>query len=128
VNTPVPQRDPPVSYASTNRPIRNATATDLASNVETVVGRLAMVGFISGATAEVQRGLTIGEQFHISEVPVLLLSVLLLVASYFPISRNARKEPFGYFTPVAETLNGRLAMLGFSSLVVLEAATGAAFF
>lgn len=56
------------------------------------------------------------------------MAILIIAATYYPLSKGAKKEAFGNFTPIAETLNGRLAMIGFGSLLLLEAVTKSAFF
>eukprot|EP00798_Chlamydomonas_sp_ICE-L_P023512 gene23512-biopygen18044 len=41
---------------------------------------------------------------------------------------NKKAESFGPFTPNAELLNGRAAMIGFAALLAFEATNGAAMF
>jgi hypothetical protein len=53
---------------------------------------------------------------------------IFALASLIPIFKNAKKEAFGPLTPAVEQLNGRAAMLGFSSLLIYEAIAGKAFF
>jgi len=96
---------------------------------ETVNGRLAMVGIAWAFFAEIKTGLTVFEQLFYPGQPGLVYFLgavqLLTYASLVPIlngeSTDARS--FGPFTAKAERWNGRLAMVGFFSLLVTEAFT-----
>ncbi|KAG6555708.1 hypothetical protein Mapa_002945 [Marchantia paleacea] len=92
---------------------------------ETINGRLAMVGIVWAAIAERLSGLTVFDQlytqgtglvFYVAVVP------LIAYASIVPMlngeSTDARS--IGPFTARAERWNGRLAMLGFLSLLLTE--------
>jgi hypothetical protein len=93
---------------------------------ETINGRLAMLGFVWAVVAEKMTGLTVLEQLFSPASAGLVYFVgaiqLLTYASLVPImsgeSTDARS--FGPFTAMAERWNGRLAMIGFSALIVTE--------
>jgi len=93
---------------------------------ETINGRLAMLGMVWAFVAEKATGLTVVEQLFSPSTSGLVFFVgavqLFTYASLVPIvngeSTDARS--FGPFTAQAERWNGRLAMLGFFSLVLTE--------
>jgi hypothetical protein len=93
---------------------------------ETINGRLAMFGLVWAFFAEKATGLTVFEQLYTPGQTGLVFFVgavqLFTYASLVPImngeSTDARS--FGPFTARAERWNGRLAMIGFLSLVVTE--------
>jgi len=93
---------------------------------ETINGRLAMLGMVWAFLAEKATGLTVVQQLFNPSTSGLVFFVgavqLFTYASLVPIvngeSTDARS--FGPFTAQAERWNGRLAMLGFFSLVLTE--------
>lgn len=94
---------------------------------ETVNGRLAMVGLVWALVAEKMSGLTVFEQLYTPAggfglVFYVAVVQLITFASVIPIlngeSTDARS--FGPFRAQAERWNGRLAMLGFLSLLLTE--------
>jgi len=93
---------------------------------ETINGRLAMLGLVWAFFAEKATGLTVFDQLYMPGQTGLVFFVgmvqLFTYASLVPImngeSTDARS--FGPFTAQAERWNGRLAMIGFLSLVVTE--------
>ncbi|CAM6029315.1 unnamed protein product [Sphagnum balticum] len=101
---------------------------------ETINCRLAMLGFVWAVVAEKMTGLTVLEQLFSPGSTGLVYFVgaiqLLTYASLVPImngeSTDARR--FGPFTAKAERWNGRLAMIGFFSLIVTELFTHTAVF
>lgn len=95
---------------------------------ETINGRLAMVGFLAGAVAEVRTGLTLEQQALGAGPATVALAALIVYSSLVPMLKAAKTEPFGIFTPAAEATNGRAAMLGFAVLLVLEHSSGVCFF
>lgn len=93
---------------------------------ETINGRLAMLGMVWAFVAEKATGLTVVQQLVNPGTTGLVFFIgavqLFTYASLVPIvngeSTDARS--FGPFTAQAERWNGRLAMLGFFSLVLTE--------
>ncbi|KAL2632158.1 hypothetical protein R1flu_016844 [Riccia fluitans] len=92
---------------------------------ETINGRLAMVGILWAAIAEKMSGLTVFDQLYTQGtglVYYVALVPLIAYASIVPMlngeSTDARS--FGPFTARAERWNGRLAMVGFLSLLLTE--------
>ena len=96
---------------------------------EIINGRLAMLGFVAALGAEFASQETVVQQ--VAEGPkVLIFGTFLLftIASLIPILKGAKKEALGPFTPAAEMLNGRAAMLGIAFLLLSEASQNAPFF
>jgi len=94
---------------------------------ETINGRLAMIGVTSALAAEFTTGIGIKEQVATAPLSIAATFLLFSFASYIPIVRGfTRKEPFanGFWSTKAENWNGRVAMVGFALLIVVEALTG----
>ncbi|KAG6557892.1 hypothetical protein Mapa_000069 [Marchantia paleacea] len=92
---------------------------------ETINGRLAMVGIVWAAIAEKVSGLTVFDQLYTQGTGLVFYVALVPLIAYASIvpmlngeSTDARS--FGPFTARAERWNGRLAMLGFLSLLLTE--------
>ena len=71
---------------------------------------------------------TLAQQLQDAGPAVAGAFLLLITASLIPLSKGAKLEAFGPFTPKAEMLNGRAAMLGFLLLIGFEAGSGTALF
>lgn len=71
-----------------------------------------MVGFFTAFHAELAAPQGVLQQLASAWPQVLLVSALITAASWFPISKGAKKESFGVFTPTAESLNGRMVSEG----------------
>eukprot|EP00884_Botryococcus_braunii_P006256 jgi/Botrbrau1/15631/Bobra.4_1s0016.1 len=95
---------------------------------EIINGRLAMVGIVLGALEESKAGLTIVQQAQTRTIEILVVSMVIVYASLVPILNGAMREPFGKFTPRAEIINARAAMLGFGILLLLESKAKVPFF
>ncbi|QDZ21636.1 chlorophyll A-B binding protein [Chloropicon primus] len=95
---------------------------------ETINGRLAMLGFIAALGAEASSGESIFQQIGDAEPSILFAFIMFAAASLIPIFKGVKKESFAFFSPEAEMLNGRAAMIGFALLIAIEAKSGAAFF
>merc|ERR1711924_172553 len=95
---------------------------------ETINGRLAMLGFIAALGAEASSGETVFQQIGDAEPSILFAFIMFAAASLIPILKGVKKEKFAFFSPEAEMLNGRAAMIGFALLLAIEAKSGAAFF
>lgn len=96
---------------------------------EVINGRLAMLGFAAAVAAELSTGERVSTQFTETPLAIVGVFVLFIVASLIPIFRGANpNEGFGVFNPKAEKINGRAAMIGFASLLVVEYFKGAALF
>jgi hypothetical protein len=102
---------------------------------ETINGRLAMAFLLYGASLEAQTDLTaaqlgsrlLADPLH-WDPKGLALAALVVVASLVPITKGAISEPFGVFTPKAERVNGRAAMLAIAAIIALESRVGVPFF
>jgi len=131
IPTPAPAAMPP-----TPTPIPTPAAPSIGeamafsgSAPEIINGRLAMLGFVAALGAEFASQQTIAQQ--VSEGPKALIFgtfLLFTIASLVPILKGTKKEALGPFTPAAEMLNGRAAMLGIAFLLLSEASQNAPFF
>lgn len=116
---------------------------------EVINGRAAMIGFTAALMAELTSGQSVFSQmWNVRDVGVktLLLPklgfflipatvVVVMLSSFAPQFRGAKENglnvpssPLGPFTPSAETINGRAAMIGLVALVSIEAISGSALF
>ncbi|BDA48872.1 probable carotene biosynthesis-related protein CBR, chloroplastic [Coccomyxa sp. Obi] len=95
---------------------------------EVINCRLAMVGFLYAASNEASSGKLVLEQFRESPWFPLAFSAIFIWASLVPITKGAKRESFGWFSPKAELTNGRTACLAFAVLLLLEYKSGVAFF
>jgi hypothetical protein len=92
---------------------------------ELINGRLAMIAFVAALGAELSTGEGVLRQWSDEPTGVLLTMVTFAVASLIPmLSQGARRDQFAFFSPAAEMLNGRAAMIGFASLIAVEALRG----
>jgi hypothetical protein len=94
---------------------------------ETINGRLAMLGVVTGLAFEFTTGLGLRQQFADHPLTILASFIIIALASYVPITRGyTRKEPFenGIWTARNENFNGRVAMLGFTAMILTEALAG----
>lgn len=96
--------------------------------VDTIVGRLAMLGFLAALLAEWDTGVTVLEQVKMAPIPIAIVFAVVAYATWIPASKGCKREPFGWFHPAAEIVNGRLAMIGIIALFLVEDVTGQAFF
>ncbi|PSC70183.1 Carotene biosynthesis-related CBR [Micractinium conductrix] len=94
---------------------------------ELINGRLAMVAFVAALGAELSSGQSVVSQASAEPAAIALAGLVFVTASLIPLATSA-KRTFGPFTPAAEMLNGRAAMLGFAALLVAEAVRGSALF
>ncbi|KAL4444194.1 hypothetical protein ABPG75_011931 [Micractinium tetrahymenae] len=95
---------------------------------ELINGRLAMLAFVAALGAELSTGESVLRQLADEPTGVLLAALAFITASLIPLLNSTKREAFGPFTPAAEMLNGRAAMIGFASLLVAEAVRGSALF
>lgn len=94
---------------------------------ELINGRLAMLAFVSALGAELASGESALTQWRDEPTGVLLTFILFSAASLIPMINSphgAKREAFGPFSPEAETLNGRMAMIGFFAMLVIETVRG----
>merc|ERR1712241_122447 len=122
--TPPPPPPPPAKKEVTF----GETMAFSGSGPETINGRLAMLGFIAALGAEASSGETIFQQVGDAEPSILFAFIMFAAASLIPIFKGVKKEKFAFFSPEAEMLNGRAAMIGFALLLAIEAQSGSAFF
>jgi len=94
---------------------------------ETINGRAAMLGVTSALAAELATGVGLKQQLAEAPLSILAAFIIIGIASSIPVLKGyTRKEPFAnaFWSPKAENWNGRLAMVGFASLLLTEALTG----
>ena len=87
-----------------------------------------MLGFIAALFAELSSGESVLRQFADEPTGIILTFILFSAASLVPVFKGAKAEAFGPFTPSAEMINGRAAMIGFAALIAVEAVKGSALF
>ena len=115
----------PVSRPPTKIPVKGALDTGLVKTArvaEVVNGRAAMQGVLWGSLDWMMSGENIIQQ---AEDPMYVAAATgvvttLAVASLVTL-KDFGKEEYWSFTPEAELKNGRLAMLGFTTLLGLSA-------
>lgn len=78
--------------------------------------------------AELSSGESVLRQWASEPTGIALTFITFSVASLIPLLSSTKREAFGPFTPDAETLNGRAAMIGFAALLAVEAVKGTALF
>ena len=91
------------------------------SGPELMNGRLAMLGFVAAAGAEISSGETVAQQFADAPTAVLMTVALFVAASLKVFTTNTVSDPIGPFTKEKELLNGRAAMVGMACLLGFEA-------
>ena len=100
---------------------------------EALNGRLCMLGLLAGVAAELATGKSVPEQFSQEPTLVVATALIFAAATFAPLISNVDVvAPAGFvrnvFTSKAETANGRAAMVGFGSLLLIEAVKGSALF
>ena len=117
--TRAPVRIPALSAStkSTKRPVQYPYVA------EVINMRAAMGGFVAGAVNEITTGKTIIDQLH---DPSCMLNASIFVGltalgTSFTIANrlSGESDEYGPFTPEAETVNGRTAMIGAVGLAAL---------
>jgi hypothetical protein len=88
---------------------------------ELINSRLAMLGVIAGFVAEKVSGETVFEQVGKAPGPIAGVFLLIIAATLIPIVKGAPRETSNGLTPTAEIWNGRVAMIGFASLLATDA-------
>ena len=91
------------------------------SGPEIMNGRLAMLGFVAAAGAEIATGETVAQQVGDATTQVVLTILLFTAASVVPFLSNTKAEESGMWKRDAELLNGRAAMIGMLALLGFEA-------
>lgn len=84
-------------------------------------------------SAELKTDIPVAQQLACEPTLIALLAVLVAAGSLVTLTKNVEVtnmgSVFGFvFDPKREMFNGRAAMLGFASLLVVEGFTGEAFF
>eukprot|EP01026_Neomeris_dumetosa_P046059 TRINITY_DN3913_c0_g1_i3.p1 TRINITY_DN3913_c0_g1~~TRINITY_DN3913_c0_g1_i3.p1 ORF type:complete len:247 (-),score=6.13 TRINITY_DN3913_c0_g1_i3:140-829(-) len=106
---------------------------------ESIHGRLAMIGFLTGVLAEIFGAGSMLNQFGSFPAPVTIFVVLITAGSIIPIVKGTEGDymdslrdqysvPAGVFTESMERLHGRLAMVGLSVIFLVEALSNSALF
>lgn len=106
--------------------------TPFSKYTEAINGRLAMIGFLFGALGEMQTKTTVAQQYSESSMPAITLALGIIGASVIPATndKNSLENASfaGFFNPKHEKMLGRIAMLGFLTLLIIESKFGSPFF
>ena len=86
--------------------------------------RLAMLGFFAAIIAEYSTGKNVFQQVQSAPWPIACVFLLITVATTIPVVRGLPRRGNSIFSPDAEVVNGRIAMLAFFSIVVITALRG----
>lgn len=114
---------PPVAPAGSATAAAYPTFTEVmgfSGAPEIINGRLAMLGFVAAVGAELASGESVLKQLADEPTGVTITFLLFIAASLIPAFLR-KSDSLGPFTPAAELLNGRAAMLGFAALLAVEA-------
>eukprot|EP00959_Pyramimonas_sp_CCMP1952_P215420 4507189-Pyramimonas_sp.AAC.1 len=94
-----------------------------------------MCGIAAGVAAEIATGDAFPTQLYEHPGAFALVVALVTAATYFPSAQGSNSytsDPntldIGLFTPEAERVNGRGAMIGILAIMVLETLKGGALF
>ena len=80
--------------------------------------RLAMLGFFAALIAEYTTGLNLFQQVKAAPLPIAGVFLLITVATTIPVVRGLPRRGNSIFSPDAEVINGRIAMLAFASIAL----------
>lgn len=122
VAVPVTAAASPIAPPPAARSVGFGEAMAFSGAPEIINGRLAMLAFVAALGAELATGEPVVEQLMSAPVLVAVTAVLFTWASLVPVLKaggDVGKE-FGPFKKSSELINGRAAMIGFASLLVIE--------
>jgi len=95
---------------------------------ELINSRLAMLGFVAAVAAEISSDEPVLQQWASEPTLIALTFALVAAASFPPLLAGRSGDKLGPFTPEAEKLNGRAAMIGFAALLIAEGVKHSALF
>ncbi|KAL3138550.1 hypothetical protein ABBQ32_006326 [Trebouxia sp. C0010 RCD-2024] len=89
-------------------------------------GRGAMAAMLIAFVKELTTGKPVGEQIKSDPIFIVIVFGLIIVGSIVPVFRGAdlNQKGAGPFTPRAEIWNGRVAMVAFALLLIVEGFKG----
>lgn len=87
---------------------------------QVINSRLAQLGFASALFVELTTDKPVTSQLAEDGALVFCIVVAISCASLIPLLLGRKIEGWGPFTPNAEMVNGRAAMIGFASLLIAE--------
>lgn len=89
---------------------------------ETINGRLAMMGIVPYMVIKATTESTMLDQFNQNSFLIVLSSVAIAMGSLVVMAKNIqpKDEEIGIFNAKAELTNGRVAMIGIASALIVE--------
>jgi hypothetical protein len=106
-----------------------STVMGFSGSPEIINGRLAMMAVVAAIGAELSSGESVLRQVADEPTGIVALFLLVIAGSLIPALVGSKPEAIGPLNPTAELINGRAAMIGFASLLVIEQVNnGAALF
>jgi hypothetical protein len=118
VRPTAPRRRSPAVFASNNRLGIQVMRFDSVAP-ELINARLAMVGYTWGAVQRLNTGETFTQQFEGNIEAFALATLVVTVATLVPIAKGLNPED-EYPAYGTELLVGRVAMLAFATMLVLD--------
>ena len=83
-----------------------------------------MLGFFAALIAEYNTGLNVFQQVKAAPLPIAGVFLLITAATTIPVVRGFPRRGNSIFSPDAEIINGRIAMLAFASIVLVTVYQG----
>lgn len=83
-----------------------------------------MLGFFAAIIGEASTGKNLFQQVLSAPLPIAAVFLLVTAGTTAPVVRGFPRRGNSIFSPDAEVINGRLAMVAFFSIVVITAVRG----
>ena len=83
-----------------------------------------MLGFFAAIIAEATTGKNVFQQVLSAPLPIAAVFLTITAATTIPVLRGFPRRGNSIFSPDAEVINGRIAMLAFLGIVLIPAVRG----